>query len=126
MGNKKETDLEFAATVLKMQLEDSLSIIGHKILTDLEDEVSDLSDEDAIQYLKASLKNPFVLIEDVSRQLKDEYTEFSESDECRVMVEEVINSLSDDPDVEEILNSINRVTDTNDTTINTKPSKKLQ
>lgn len=125
MGNKKETSLEFAATILKMQLEDSLSIIGHKILTDLEDEVSDLSDEDAVQYLRASLQNPFILIEDVSKQLKEEYSEFSESDECREMVEEVINSLSDDPDVDEVVNSINRITN-NEHTIDTKPSKKLQ
>lgn len=127
MGNKKETDLEFAATVLKLQLEDSLSIIGHKILTELEDDVQDLSDEEALQYFKSVMKNPFELIEQSTKELKSEYKEFADSDECREMVEKVLNDLNDDPDVEDVINSIERVTSGNESSINTNsPSKKLQ
>lgn len=127
MANRKESELEFALTLIQSQLEDSLGIVGNKILNELEEDIADLDDDQALKYCKTFSKNPFELIERVGKELKSEYSEFSGSDECRRMVEKMMEVIDDDSSIDEVKNKIEEVI--NDGKLNqvTKsPSKKLQ
>ena len=135
MDDVNKPNKEFALMMLNLQLDDALFLVSETLANTLFDELDNLSDDEALLFVKKIMTNPFVEVEKVVKKLGSEYIEFANSPECKEKIEETLKQIennkeeflkelnSEVPDFDSFLEDLN----SNSTSDNTnKVNKKLQ
>jgi hypothetical protein len=96
---EKDNDIEFALTMFKSQLQDSLTLIGKAILKDLKHTLLHTDESNHLDIIKEMMNNPFEDIKSMCDELGKEYLEFKSSPEVLKMLDRVTGHISNNPNL---------------------------
>jgi ribosome-binding ATPase YchF (GTP1/OBG family) len=97
--------VEIAMQMLRLQLQDTLTIVGKMLLKNTSDELP-IDEDESLQAIKQIMNNPFREIIKVCSELEVEYERFRNSKEVRDSLDLIKAEMEENPDiVDKLFNS---------------------
>jgi light-regulated signal transduction histidine kinase (bacteriophytochrome) len=96
---KNDKDLEFALTMYKSQLQDTLTLIGKAILKDLREVLEANDEEEHMSIIKHLMINPFDQISEMCAYMSEEYINFKNSTETQDNLKRIMMKVENNPDL---------------------------
>lgn len=94
---RDDEKIEFMMTTILASLQDALSDIGTAVLTDYENQMEQMSDEQKIEFLSSKLNNPYTELKKPLLTQEAEYEKFKadpiEQEKIKEMFEQLVDQL---------------------------------